>query len=57
MSFLPNLYIPISPHQKQMSVQDQININFFLNTGYTLSGSIIDNNNNGLSDVEISLWL
>lgn len=32
------------------------NINFFLNTGYTLSGSIIDSSNNGLSDIEISLW-
>ncbi|MBF0450710.1 MAG: carboxypeptidase regulatory-like domain-containing protein [Candidatus Magnetomorum sp.] len=32
------------------------NINFFLSAGYTLSGIIIDANNNGIANAEISLW-
>jgi len=32
------------------------NINFFLSSGYTVSGKVLDSSDNGISDVEISLW-
>ena len=32
------------------------NINFYLDTGFTLSGKVLDSFSNAISDVEVSLW-
>jgi len=32
------------------------NINFYLDTGYTVSGKVLDSSGNGISDIEVSLF-
>ncbi|KPA08974.1 secreted protein containing PKD domain protein [Candidatus Magnetomorum sp. HK-1] len=46
-------YMPASKTNVSSATE---NINFYLDKGYTLSGTILDGSNNKLSDIEVSLW-